>query len=142
MYADAYHLFEYNTPPRLPELLHRIPGVEYMLPSLKAYYLDMLQKMEELNCDKNMIANTYAKVAESFSKLNFDFKIREGIIEPFATKALSLYIASQDNSEDATDLERLSVIRHIVRSEPKYQNSPLVKDINDIFERVKMPTLW
>lgn len=142
MYADAYHLFEYNTPPRLPELLHKIPGVEYMLPSLKAYYLDMLQKMEELNCDKNMIANTYAEVAESFSKLNFDFKIREGIIEPFATKALSLYIASQDNSEDATDLERLSVIRHIIRSEPKYQNSPLVKDINDIFERVKMPTLW
>lgn len=141
MYADAYHLFEYNTEPRLPKLLHNLPGVTYMLPSLKAYYYDMLQRMEELDCNKEMIARTYMEVADSFSKLNFSFPIRESIIEPFATKALGIYISSQDSDEDPRELERLPVLRHIIRAEPKYQSSILVQRVNEMFERVKMPTL-
>lgn len=142
MYADAYHLFEYNTAPKLPQLLHQIPGVRYMLPSLKEYYYEMLNKMEELNCDKEMIATTYMEVAESFSKLNFSFPIRESIIEPFATKALGMYISSQDSDEDPRELEHLPVLRHIIRAEPKYQSSILVQRVNEVFERVKMQTLW
>lgn len=142
MYADAYHLFEYNTAPKLPQLLHMIPGVRYMLPSLKAYYLDMFRRMEEMNCDKEMIATTYLEVAESFSKLNFSFPIRESVIEPFATKALSLFISSQDSEEDDEDLARLPVLRHIIKAEPKYQNSQIVQRVNDVFERVKMQPLW
>lgn len=142
MYADAYHLFEYNTAPKLPQLLHQIPGVEYMLPSLKAYYYDMLTKMEELNCDREMIAKTYMEVAESFSKLNFSFPIREAIIVPFATKALGLYVSSQDSEENPDDLNNLTILRHIIKSEPKYQSSDLVKRINEVFKRVKMQLLW
>lgn len=142
MYADAYHLFEYNTAPKLPQLLHQIPGVKYMLPSLKAYYYDMLQRMEELDCNKEMIANVYMEVAESFSKLNFSFPIREEIIEPFAKKALGLYIQIHDSEEDVRNLEKLSMIRHIIKSEPKYKNSSLVIRANDVFNRVKMQSLW
>ena len=119
-----------------------IPGVRYMLPSLKAYYLDMFRRMEEMNCDKEMIATTYLEVAESFSKLNFSFPIRESVIEPFATKALSLFISSQDSEEDDEDLARLPVLRHIIKAEPKYQNSQIVQRVNDVFERVKMQPLW
>lgn len=142
MYADAYHFFEYNTAPKLPQLLHQIPGVKYMLPSLKAYYYDMLQRMEELDCNKEMIANVYMEVAESFSKLNFSFPIREAIIEPFAKKALGLYIQIHDNEEDTKNLEKLSMIRHIIKSEPKYKNASLVIRANDVFNRVKMQSLW
>ena len=102
----------------------------------------MLTKMEELNCDRGMIAKTYMEVAESFSKLNFSFPIREAIIEPFATKALGLYVSSQDSEENPDDLNNLTILRHIVKSEPKYQSSDLVKRINEVFERVKMQSLW
>lgn len=142
MYADAYHLFEYNTTPRLPQLLHQIPGIEYMMPSLKTYYYDILIKMEELKCDREMIATIYLEVAESFSKLNFSFKTRESIIEPFAIKALGLYVSSQDPEEDLDDLNRLPILRHIIKSEPKYQSSNFVQRINKVFERVKMQLLW
>ena len=141
MYADAYHLFEYNTAPKLPQLLHQIPGVEYMLPSLKSYYYNMLQKMEDLDCDKEMIATTYLEVAESFSKLNFSFSVREGIIEPFAIKALALYIESQNSDEKASELDKLPMLRHIVKSNPQYQSTAMIMRVNEMFERVKMPTL-
>ncbi len=142
MYADAYHLFEYNTPPKLPQLLHNIPGVKYMLPSLKAYYYDMLQRMEELDCNKEIIATTYMEVAESFSRLNFSFSVREAIIEPFAEKALALYVTSQDTEEDINEINHLPILRHIIKSEPKYQSAKLVQQANDIFKRTKMQSLW
>lgn len=141
MYADAYHLFEYNTAPRLPKLLHNLPGVTYMLPSLKAYYYDMLQRMEELDCDKSMIAQTYLDVADSFSKLNFSFERRGLIIEPFIKKALAIYIQTQDPEESSEDLDKLSIIRHIVKLDKKMQQSDIVKTANDILGRVKMQSL-
>lgn len=141
MYADAYHLFEYNTAPILPKLLHNLPGVTYMMPSLKAYYYDMLRKMEELDCDKEIIAQTYLDVADSFSKLNFSFERRGMIIEPFVKKALAIHIQSMYPEESEEDLEKLPVIRHIVKSNRKLQQTDIVQSANDIFGRVKMPTL-
>lgn len=141
MYADAYHLFEYNTEPRLPKLLHNLPGVTYMLPSLKAYYYDMLQRMEELDCDKEMIARTYLDVADSFSRLNFSFERRGMIIEPFVKKALAIHIQSIDPEENSEDLEKLSIIRHIVKSDNKLQKSDIFQSANDILGRVKMTPL-
>ena len=44
MYADAYHLLEYKTLPKLPSLLPNIPGIEYMLPALKNYYITLLNR--------------------------------------------------------------------------------------------------
>lgn len=141
MYADAYHLFEYNTEPKLPQLLHKIPGVEYMLPSLKAYYYDMLNKMEELNCNKEMIARTYLEVADSFSRLNFSFERRCTIIEPFVIKALAIHIQDIVPEENEEDLGRLSTIGHIVKSNNKLQKSEIIQSANEIFSRVKMKPL-
>lgn len=138
MYADAYHLFEYNTAPQLPQLLHRLPGVSFMLPSLNAYYYDLLSKMEELECDKDMIAETYLDVADSFSKLNFSFETRESIIEPFVKKALSLHIRSYDELESEEDMKKLSIIRHIVKSDKRLQNTDIVQRANEILSRVKI----
>lgn len=141
MYADAYHLFEYMTMPKLPSLLPYIPGVEYMLPSLKQYYYDLLNRLEEIECDKKLLAEIYMSVADSMSRLNFSFATREQLIEPFATRSLALYIKSEDESEDEDDLKNLSTIRHIVKATPSYQNSTIVSQANSIFERVKMDSI-
>ena len=141
MYADAYHLFEYNTPPKLPQLLHRLPGISIMKDSLKSYYYDMLQRMEEIGCDRTMISETYLDVAYSFSKLNFSFEDRKSIIEPFVTRGLSIYIQNNDESETGEDLDKLPIIRHIIKSEKKLQNSDTVRLANDILNNVKMKPL-
>ena len=138
MYADAYHLLEYKTIPKLPSILHKIPGVEYMLPSLKAYYYELLNKMEEIENDKLFISRIYLDVADAFSKLNFSFANRESIIEPFATKALGLYIKNEREDEDEEDLTHLSVIRHIIKADSDLQDAEIVKDANEVLKRVKI----
>lgn len=141
MYADAYHLLEYKTIPKLPSILHKIPGVEYMLPSLKTYYYELLNKMEEIENDKLFISRIYLDVADAFSKLNFSFATRENIIEPFATKALGLYIKNEREDEDEEDLTHLSVIRHIIKADSDLQDAEIVKDANEVLERVKFEKL-
>ena len=98
--------------------------------------------MEEVCCNKEMIANFYMEVAEAFSKLNLSLLDQRSIIEPFATRALGLYIASQDSDEDPNDLTHLPILRHIILSEPKYQNSILVQRVNEIFKRVNLQPIW
>ena len=138
MYADAYHLLEYKTLPKLPSLLPSIPGIEYMLPALKNYYITLLNEFDRIETDKVFLAKLYLDVANSFSKLNFSFANRESIIEPFAIKALGLYIKSEKEDEDDEDLTHLSVIRHIIKADSDLQDAEIVKDANEIFERVKI----
>lgn len=141
MYADAYHLLEYKTPPRLPSLLHKIPGVEYMIPSLKDYYYTLLDNMESIEEDKMLISRIYLDVADAFSKLNFSFANRESIIEPFATKALGLYIKNVNEDEDEEDLKHLSVIRHIIKADTDLQSAEIVQDANEVLVRAKIEKL-
>lgn len=141
MYADAYHLLEYKTLPKLPELLDKIPGVEYMIPSLKDYYYSLLQNLETIEKDKLFVARIYLDVADAFSRLNFSFANRENVIEPFATKALGLYIKTENSSENEEDLNHLSIIRHIIKSNSEYQNSDIVKDANEVLVRSKIEKL-
>ena len=109
LYADTYHLLEYKTKPKLPSILHKIPGVEYLIPPLKAYYYELLGKMEKLENDKLFISRIFLDVADAFSRLNFSFANRESIIEPFATKALGLYIKNEREEENDEDLTRIAV---------------------------------
>lgn len=141
MYADAYHLLEYKTLPKLPTLLPNIPGVEYMLPSVKEYYYTLLSNLERIENDKNMLANIYLDVADAFSRLNFSFANRETIIEPFTIKGLSLFVQTVDSNEDPEELKTLPMLRHIIKSELKYQQSDIVVHTNEIFERVKIAKL-
>lgn len=141
MYADAYHLLEYKTLPKLPSILDKIPGVEYMIPSLKAYYFKLLEQMEFIETDKILLSRLYLDIADAFSRLDFSFVNRENIIEPFATKSLGLYIKNANEDEDENELQHLSVIRHIIKSEPELQNSDIVQEANEVFIRAKMEKL-
>ena len=67
MYADAYHLLEYKTLPKLPGLLPNIPGVEYMLPSLKNFYFELLDSFAKIESDSKFLSELYLDVADAFS---------------------------------------------------------------------------
>lgn len=142
MYADAYHLLEYKTLPKLPSILEKIPGVEYMIPSLKEYYYTLLTNMELIEEDKALLSQLYLDVADAFSKLEFSFSNRESVIEPFATKSLSLYIANNIEQYESEELGNLAEIRYIIKSEPELQNTELAIKANAVLERSKMKKLW
>lgn len=138
MYADAYHLLEYKTLPKLPSLLPHIPGIEYMLPSLRDYYYELLNKMELLESDKLLVSRIYLDVADAFSKLDFSFSRREEIIEPFTTRALGLYLKNEKEEEKDEILDSIPLIQHVFNSNPELKKSEFVADANQILERAKL----
>lgn len=131
MYADAYHLLEYKTLPKLPSLLAGLPGVEYMLPSLKEYYLTLLSNLERIESDKMFLSQIYLDVANAFCKL----KQRHLIVEPFLEKSLRLYAVSENvitSSEE--DRKSFASIVNEIEQNPVLMNSEYIKEYRDISE--------
>lgn len=131
MYADAYHLLEYKTLPKLPSLLAGLPGVEYMLPSLKEYYLTLLSNLERIESDKMFLSQIYLDVANAFCKL----KQRYLIVEPFLEKSLRLYAVSENvitSSEE--DRKSFASIVNEIEQNPVLMNSEYIKEYRDISE--------
>lgn len=141
MYADAYHLLEYKTLPKLPSILHTLPGIEFMMPSLKDYYYTLLNSLEIIESDKTLLSQMYLDVACAFSRLKFSFVNRENIIEPFATKALGLFIKNWDQTIDDENLKDLDVIDVIVKSNPDLQDEEFIQEANEILERSRLKRL-
>lgn len=141
MYADAYHLLEYKTLPKLPSILHTLPGIEFMMPSLKDYYYTLLNSLEIIESDKTFLSQMYLDVACAFSRLKFSFVNRENIIEPFATKALGLFIKNWDQTIDDENLKYLDVIEVIVKSNPDLQDEEFIQEANKILERSRFKRL-
>lgn len=131
MYADAYHLLEYKTLPKLPSLLVGLPGVEYMLPSLKEYYLTLLSNLERIESDKMFLSQIYLDVANAFCKL----EQKHRIVEPFLEKSLRLYAVSENvitSSEE--DRKSFSSIVNEIEQNPVLMNSEYIKEYRNISE--------
>lgn len=143
MYADAYHLLEYKTLPKLPSILPNIPGVEYMLPALKNYYITLLNEFGRIETDKEFLAKLYLDVADSFSRLPFSFENQESIILPFVDKALGHYIQSKDadyqNEKTAEELNNPDVLYPLVKLDYKYD--AFIDKANQIRSRANLETL-
>lgn len=129
MYADAYHLLEYKTPPKLPSILDKIPGVQYMIPSLQDYYYSLLNKMELIENDKMLLSQIYLDVAEAFGKL----KQKQTVIEPYLDRSLRLYATSESllKKDDVQSKSIASIADEIVSS-PKHLQSQFIKDYKKI----------
>lgn len=143
MYADAYHLLEYKTLPKLPSLLPNIPGIEYMLTALKNYYITLLDEFDRIETDKEFLAKLYLDVADSFSQLPFSFDNQESIILPFVDKALSHYIRSKDSEYQdeiaAEELNNPKVLYALVKLDYKYDS--FIERVNQIRLRANLETL-
>lgn len=141
MYADAYHLLEYKTLPKLPSLLPKIPGVQFMIPALKEYYYTLLSNLELIESDKTLLSQLYFDIADSFSKLPFTFENQEEIILPFTNRAVCHFIQGQDEKycSEKKYVERLndpSSLKTIVAL--NYTNAQFVKDVNVVLKRVNL----
>lgn len=143
MYADAYHLLEYKTLPKLPSLLPNIPGIEYMLPALKNYYITLLNEFDRIETDKEFLAKLYLDVADSFSRLPFSFENQESIILPFVDKALGHYIQSKDaeylDEDAAEELNNPDVLYPLVKLDYKYDT--FIDKANQTRSRANLETL-
>lgn len=143
MYADTYHLLEYKTLPKLPSLLPKIPGVEYMLPSLKEYYIELLKAFDRIETDKEFLAKLYLDIADSFSRLPFSFENQETIILPFIDKALGHYIQSKDteyqDAEMAESLNNPDILYPLVKLDYKYDS--FIEKANQIRSRANLETI-
>ena len=140
MYADAYHLIEYRTLPKLPSLLPMLPGIEFVSSAIKSYYLELLKEVSMIENDKELLSRIYLDVADAISRLDFSFELREDIIKPFATEGLKLFIEKSEGKEDE-DLSSLPVIRHVIKSDYEMKSSDIVRYANDIFTRAKMDVI-
>ena len=131
MYADAYHLLEYKTLPKLPNILDKIPGIQYMVPSLQDYYYSLLNKMELIESDKLLLSQIYLDVAEAFGRL----KQKQTVIEPYLDRSLRLYAMSENllTSEEDETKSLASVADEIVSS-PMHMQSKFVNDYKKICE--------
>lgn len=140
LYADTYHLLEYKTLPKLPSILKDIPGVEYMLPAIKEYYIQLLSKMELIESDHELLSELYINVANAFSKLPFSYDNQEKMVLPFVNKAMANYIMSKDQKyREPEYVQRLKdpvTIKTLVAMH--YEGDNFVQETNKILKRVKL----
>ena len=138
MYADAYHLLEYKTLPKLPSLLNEMAGVEYMLPSLKDFYYSLLKSYDDIECDKRFLADLYLDIAEAFccSKVKRLINQVNGInsdVEPYLDKSLRSFAMSQNilESEDKS----LSNIAEDIQSKPSLLKSSFIMKYKEVCDK-------
>ncbi len=143
LYADTYHLLEYKTLPKLPSILKDIPSVEYMLPAIKEYYIQLLSKMELIESDHKLLSELYINVANAFSKLPFSYDNQEKMVLPFVDKALGHYIQSKDSKYQdeiaAEELNNPNVLYPLVKLDYKYDS--FIERANQIRLRANLETL-
>lgn len=139
MYADAYHLLEYKTPPKLPSLLPNIPGVEYILPSLKDFYFTLLNSLSELESDSKFLSNLYLNVADAFSSPELRKKSRlRGIdsaddVEPYLLNSLRLY-ADSENLHDMVN-KSLPDLAEEIQKHPTLLSSDYIRRYKEVCDK-------
>lgn len=139
MYADAYHLLEYKTLPKLPSLLPNIPGIEYMMPALKNFYFNLLSSFSDIEADQKFLSELYLDVADKFSspalrKINFFNEADENdSIEPYMNTSLRLYASSKKlpNSLDKS----IDEIADDIQTRPELLTSNFIKKFKEVCDK-------
>lgn len=139
MYADAYHLLEYKTLPKLPSLLPNIPGVEYMLPSLKNFYFTLINSLSKIESDSRFLSDLYLDVADAFSSPELR-RIRRlrGIdavddVEPYLLNSLRLYASSENISD--TEEKSLPDLAEEIQRHPNLLSSNYIHKYKEVCEK-------
>lgn len=139
MYADAYHLLEYKTLPKLPSLLPNIPGVEYMLPSLKNFYITLINSLSKIESDSRFLSDLYLDVADAFSspELRRTSRLR-GIdaaddVEPYLLNSLRLYASSENISD--TEEKSLPDLAEEIQRHPNLLSSNYIHKYKEVCEK-------
>ncbi len=81
MYADAYHLLEHKTTPILPALLPMLPGSETFSLQLQRHYSFLLDRFQQKESNKELVANIYVDVVEAFLNPKIDIPKEAGLLE-------------------------------------------------------------
>lgn len=142
MYADAYHLLEYKTLPKLPSLLPNIHGVEYMLPSLKNFYFKLINSLSKIESDSKFLSNLYLDVADAFSspKLRKISMLHStdsaDDIESYMLNSLRLY-ASSENLFDTEEKSLEDLAAEILRN-PNLLESDYVNKYKEVCEKCNL----
>jgi hypothetical protein len=132
MYADAYHLLEYKTLPKLPSILDRIPGVEYMIKPLKEYYYNLLNSLERIESDNDLLSRIYLDVAEAFGRIDQN----QPDIDLYLNRSLRLF-AKSEGLFDEHKIETVSINEIVDQIDGNQQllSSEFINDYKTICEK-------
>jgi len=81
MYADAYHLLEHKTTPILPALLPMLPGSDAFSLQLQRHYSILLDRFQQKEINKELVANIYVDVVEAFFNPKIDILKEKELLE-------------------------------------------------------------
>ena len=107
MYADGYHLSTYGTMPILPSLLDRMPGIEYILPSVCDYYRSLVNaKLIERVLTTEQAAEIELQLAKAISNTNLSPAIIGPVISDL--RLLNYTLDGSRHQEIVSEIRRIN----------------------------------
>ncbi len=115
MYADAYHLVEYGTVPKLPLLVENIPGSEMIRRSIGDFYISLLSEIEQIENYSAVLPSIYADTAKALTNMGANYEEVDRYVKPLLCRAVNIFtnakiqnISSLDESLDNLLRENVS----------------------------------
>lgn len=90
MYADAYHLVEYGTVPKLPLLVERIPGADMIRRSIGDFYISLLSEIEQIDNYGAVLPSIYADTAKALTNMGATYEEINKYVKPLLCRGINL----------------------------------------------------
>lgn len=82
MYADSFHLYQYGTMPKQPELFAKMTGIEYLIPQIRDYYITLVNIAQNRGIlDLKDSIDFELGMLDSFKQLNVSDDERKPLVQ-------------------------------------------------------------
>ncbi len=108
MYADAYHLVEYGTVPKLPLLVENIPGAEMIRRSIGDFYFSLLSEIEQIDNYSKVLPAIYADTANALANMGATYEEVNKYVKPLLSRGINLFTYGNCNSLTKAKIQNIS----------------------------------
>lgn len=143
MYADAYHLVEYGTVPKLPLLVGSIPGAEMIRRSIADFYISLLSEIEQIENYSKVLPAIYADTANALANMGATYEEVNNYVKPLLSRGINLVTYGNRNSLSKSKIQNISSLDEsldkLLRENAASLDKSLLDKINSVLKSIHHP---
>ncbi|AEY65439.1 hypothetical protein [Clostridium sp. BNL1100] len=143
MYADAYHLVEYGTVPKLPLLVGSIPGAEMIRCSIGDFYISLLSEIEQIDNYSSVLPDIYADTANALANMGATYEEVNKYVKPLLSRGINLFTYGNCNSLTKAKIQNISSLDEsldkLLRENVSNLDRSFLDRINSVLKSIHHP---
>ncbi len=143
MYADAYHLVEYGTVPKLPLLVGSIPGANMIRRSIADFYISLLSEIEQIENYSKLLPAIYADTANALANMGATYDEVNNYVKPLLSRGINLVTYGDCSSLSKSKIQNISSLDEsldkLLRDNAASLDKSLLDKINSVLKSIHHP---